>query len=122
MTDSNDNPPRFSLITLLVAVNVAGVLVWANVHPHVDRTQVLAKGDVVIQETGWPLPMKKWIYRWPDGTIDRVSYHDDNERSHMANAGFGVFLFLVVVANTEMAVKWYRKRKRPDDLAPEHGM
>ena len=30
MTDAKASHPRFSLITLIVAVNVAGVLVWAT--------------------------------------------------------------------------------------------
>ena len=29
--------PRFSLITLIVAVNVAGVLVWANVRTYAEQ-------------------------------------------------------------------------------------
>ena len=44
MTDPKPTRPRISLITLIVAVNVAGVLVWANVRERKPDMESISGG------------------------------------------------------------------------------
>ena len=48
--------PRYSLITLLVAVNVAGVLLWANVREVTGRAELSESDHSVWTQRGWPFP------------------------------------------------------------------
>ena len=45
--------PRFSLITLVVVVNVAGVLVWANLR---NQPPLLYPSRLAVYHQGWPMP------------------------------------------------------------------
>ena len=53
--------PRINLITLIVAVNVAGILLWANVHER--RRSFIVDGNGAYEATvwkyGWPITLVK---------------------------------------------------------------
>ena len=93
MTDPKPTRPRFSLITLIVAVNVAGVLVWANVRgverlydPVSHFGEELEEGEkgmsfshtsypwMLCRERGWPFVFASigLRYGYPNGFAQTV--------------------------------------------------
>ena len=115
MTAPSGRRFRFSLITLLVAVNVAGVLVWANVRGRADARYVNS-----FQQSerfhGWPMviyakPVMILPFRiggrssWPS-----AFYWDGLLNNIVVGISFiGLSSFL-----TEFLVRKLRKAKRHD--------
>jgi len=113
---------RFSLITLVVAVNVAGVLVWANVRgrtgmPEDFRSDWSYLSDRFARD-GAP---KHTVRGWP-----RPAYYDtdfgarDAERGKFMSEGvafngfFAIMLLVTLGGLTELLVCKLRKAKRHD--------
>ena len=116
--------PRISLITLIVAVNVAGVLVWANLREtpkdlnHAMSMRSGSESTPYVQ--GWPLA----AYEFPVWN----SYHD---LSSTLNRGPGkwdrnaalvdglvaVGLLLIAWFTTRLVGETYRRRTAPQESA-----
>ena len=114
--------PRFSLITLLVAVNVAGVLVWANLRNQEEPPFALWPTVLV----GWPLQYAQKPTRSP--IIDSflkdigIDWMDENMDTYTwfewtPLLGDIVICLRLTVATgllTEFTVRRIRKAKRHD--------
>ena len=97
---------RFSLLSLLVAVIVAGVFLWLNMTP---------RGPWFEHGYGWP-----WLYRyWLDfgitdpTTTDEVTHDFSNTKALLLDALIAVLATLLAGASTEWLVRLSR-RKPPD--------
>ncbi len=110
MTNAPEQPKRrrfqFSLLTLIVAVNVAGVLVWANVHlkdfsADIDSIEMIYH----VQSQGWPLAARMI----QDHTFSHWLWH---------NCALNALIALSFLTNagllTEFLVRRVRKAKRHD--------
>ena len=85
---------RYSLITLLVAVNVAGVLVWANI-------EVVEVHNMVFH-LGWPFV---WL---SEGGIKEWGIHP---YELVANVLIGIALTAFAAISSEFLVRRIRKAK-----------
>jgi len=82
--------PRFSLITLLVAVNVAGVLVWANVRQR-QPWYMFNTSQRLWYVQGWPFEARLSTDE-PDGA-DQVRWNRSWQWwSVVGNAMFAIFV------------------------------
>lgn len=119
---------RFSMITLLVVVNLAGLLIWANVHPHFSDGRFIAPngkdlGPTTDEYYGWPvralakqqLEKKRWER---EGSV--LSFEGSviiepirEERPEIVwNVVIGLIVICGVGVITELLVRKLRKAKR----------
>ena len=123
---------RFSLITLIVAVNVAGVLVWANVRTVYRKTTI---DDDTWSHTvgqGWPFPIKADSEVWTlnpnnvpltasfDWSGPMIMFRDADKSGWHWNAlvldlGIALSILLLATLLTELLVRKLRKAKRHDE-------
>ena len=98
---------RFSLITLLVAVNVAGMLVWANVHDDSESDAYFLRGwPIQYQE---PSPLAKMLNLFYDGELTPSA-----SVTVWKNIAICGVILLSATMLTEFLVRRIRKAKRHD--------
>ena len=92
---------RFSLITLVVAVNVAGVLVWANMRPHVDDAlPPLLPEDFTMNidhnraTWGWPFAFREKYVPSEYSPIEDNGYEMFHARLLLADIGLWLCIIL----------------------------
>lgn len=117
---------RFSLITLIVAVNAAGALMWVNMNTQHCK---LAHDDAWIEKwrKGWPLVYhENWIFygegytgeleATPGGTVIGALGGQSplNIKSVLFDVSVGVALVALSAVLTEFLVRRIRKAKRHD--------
>ena len=129
MTDPVFTPPRFrfSLLTIIVTVNVAGVLIWANVRKvkSKDGATVVASPtsflDYTLHTQGWPSAAIET--QDPYGRIDPVGGRASNVDNRLVWHTRGIFINVLtaigclagVAIATELLVRKLRKAKRHDE-------
>ena len=98
MPDAPARRFRFSLITLIVAVNVAGVLLWVN-----WRVYEIIEAGVVCRLYGWPRVGYVEFSEFPSRFFyDRI----------MINLGAALAIILVAGLLTEIVVRRMDKKQR----------
>ena len=119
--------PRFSLLTLIVAVNVAGLLLWANVTDGERHDEVFISHYGKISRTtigqGWPFPVRltrELVF------IDRTKMSEGDIHLYeepwiewtlgglIKNIALGLTIILIAASLTEFLVRKFRKAKRND--------
>ena len=77
-------PPRFrfSLITIIVVVNVAGLLIWANVYPHFSEGRFTAPNG---KDLG---PTTDEFYGWPVRTLAKQHFEKRKWESSNGSLSF----------------------------------
>jgi len=125
VTDTTDNAEktrprrfRFSLITLIVAVNVAGVLVWANV---AHRKPTLLVDDEIEPafEQGWPATASRtYSFRTMDkpetGDVGVFLGSGYRISSALTNLAVALIILITLTTSTEFLARKFRKAKRHD--------
>ena len=102
--------PRFSLITLIVAVNVAGVLVWANVAKRDQYRAIEVHGilspQVPFKVSGFPLIHRERMH---------VKLLGNKGTRSFASMAFNLLFAIVAICGsallTELLVRRFRKAK-----------
>ena len=101
---------KFSLLTFLVAVNVAGLLVWANVFPRYDEFESPSPNGPVMTKTfqrGWPILAVD--IRWTEGASTYKRNALGSFWTHWLDAGLSFLILALVMATTELLVLKFRR-------------